>query len=77
MLPATLLTVSPLFVGGQEPQQPMHILAHLQGTQSPDTEANLAKEPKFPHTLHKHPNLCRTREIYNDIWTTFLAKWHQ
>ena len=30
--------------------KPTHILAHLQDTQKPYTESNLAKEPKFADT---------------------------
>jgi hypothetical protein len=42
-----------------KPHQPTHILAHLQGTQSRCTNANLAKEPKFSHSTgipHQDPS---------------------
>jgi hypothetical protein len=34
-----------------------HILAHLQGTHNPDTEANLAKEPKFSQRTNNSSQL--------------------
>jgi hypothetical protein len=41
-----------------------HILAHLQGTQSPHTKANLAKEPKFPDT-HSSNSTVRLKLAFN------------
>jgi len=43
-------------VTGRNPQQTTHILAHLQGAQNLDTEANFSKEPKFSHNTSRDFN---------------------
>ena len=53
-------------------QQPTHILAHLQGTQSRDTEANLAKELKFP-TYNSPCNIATDIHLFLTNCTEYLC----